>query len=310
MVFGKRRRGLANSGEEEGPALENATRDHDAATELLPRPLFAVAVVLVCFVLLQVLTVLFSFLLGFSYALAPAFIVGGIVPALLVARWMARSPRACLRLFPVRPLPLVFCFGASFSFVVLQYNVASLIEKLFPMPTWIQDFLIEIIRVRSFAEFIKVASGVVVAAAVAEELLFRGVLQGSLENRYGRWPGILLTSLLFALLHDPWRFVPILFIGGLFGYLVSRGHSIYYGMVAHAITNSTSVAGGNLFGIKPGKEIYLPLSFVVLMIALFIVSIWGFVRSTQREVPVSPPPSVLEKSPRQVGDNSQHFESQ
>ena len=298
MVFGKRQGGLANSGEEEGPALDGAIRNDDAAHELLPRPLFAVAVVLVCFVLLQVLTVLFSFLLGISYALAPAFIVGGIVPALLVARWMARSPRACLRLFPVRPLPLVFCLGASFSFVVLQYNVASLIEKLFPMPAWIQDFLVEITRVRSFAEFIKVASGVVVAAAVAEELLFRGVLQGSLENRYGRWRGILLTSLLFALLHDPWRFVPILFIGGLFGYLVSRGHSIYYGMVAHAITNSTSVAGGNLFGVRPGKEIHLPLSFVLLMVALFMISIWGFVRSTrfvrstQEETPLTPRPQV------------------
>jgi membrane protease YdiL (CAAX protease family) len=280
MVFGKRQRGPANRDEEEGPALESAIRHDDAPEDLLPRPLFAVAVVLVCFVLLQVLTLLFSFLLGVSYALAPAFIVGGIVPALAVARWMARSPRECLRLFPIRPLPLVFCIAASFSFVVLQYNVASLIEKLFPMPTWIQDFLIEITRVRSLAEFVRVASGVVIAAAIAEELLFRGLLQSSLENRYGRWPGILLTSLLFALLHDPWRFIPILFIGGLFGFLVSRGHSIYYGMVAHAITNSTSVAGGNLFGVKPGKDIYLPLSFVVLMVALFIISIWGFVRST------------------------------
>jgi membrane protease YdiL (CAAX protease family) len=177
------------------------------------------------------------------------------------------------------------------------------------MPTWIQDFLIEITRVRSFAEFVKVASGVVIAAAVAEELLFRGLLQGSLENKYGRWRGILLTSLLFALLHDPWRFVPILFIGGLFGYLVSRGHSIYYGMVAHAVTNSTSIAGGNLFGIKAGREIYLPLGFVVLMVALFIVSIWGFVRSTQKAATISAALPILGKSPTEVGNNSQHFDS-
>jgi len=166
--------------------------------------------------------------------------------------------------------------------VILQYNVAGMVERVFPMPAWIEDFLVQLTRVRSFSEFLKVASGVVIAAAVAEELLFRGLLQSSLERKYGRWRAILLTSCLFAVLHDPWRFLPILFSSVLFGYLVSRGNSIYYGMVAHAVTNATSVAGGNLFGIKAGKEIYLPLGFLVLMVAVFIISVAGFVQSTRR----------------------------
>jgi membrane protease YdiL (CAAX protease family) len=183
--------------------------------------------------------------------------------------------------------PVLFCIGASFSFIILQYNVASLVEKVFPMPVWIQEFLLEITRVRNFHEFVRVATGVVLAAAVAEEFLFRGFLQGSLENRYGRWRGILLTSLLFALLHDPWRFVPIFFIGGLLGYVVSRSGSVYYGVIAHAVTNATSVAGGNLFGIEAGTEISLPVSFVVLMAAVFLLSMMGFVRSIGKE-PVPP----------------------
>jgi len=260
---------------------ENDIRAGVSTIETLPRPLFALAVVLVCFVLLQLLTLLFSFLIGFSYALVPAFVLGGIIPVFLVTRWMADSTRSFLRLFGVRTLPLIFCLGASFSLVVLQYNVAALVEKLFPMPPWMQDFLVQLTRVRNFSEFLKVASGVVVAAAVAEELLFRGLLQSSLERKYGRWRAILLTSSLFAMLHDPWRFLPILFIAVLFGYLVSRGNSIYYGMVAHAVTNATSVAGGNLFGVKAGKAIYLPAWFLVLTAAVFIVSVAGFVQSTK-----------------------------
>ncbi len=255
-----------------------------------PRPLFAVAVVLICFLLLQVFTLLFSLLLGIDYAVAPAFVVGGIVPILLAARWLTVSTKASLRLAPVRLAPVLFCVGASFSFILLQYNVAGLIEEFFPMPVWIQEFLLEITRIRNFHEFVRVASGIVIAAAVAEEFIFRGFLQGSLEHRYGRWRGILLTSLLFALLHDPWRFVPIFFIGGLLGYLVSRGGSVYYGVIAHAITNATSVAGGNLFGIEAGTEISLPISFVVLMAAVFLLSMIGFVRSIGPEpVPSSIP---------------------
>lgn len=309
MDSGEKHEQIGNPHREDGSELDNTTRD-DETSGLLTRPLFALAVVLICFVMLQLLTLFFSFLLGFSYALVPAFVVGGILPVFVIARLMTRSPRSFLRLLPVRPLPLVFCIGASFSFIILQYNVAGLIEKLFPMPSWIEDFLIEITRVRNLSEFVRVASGVVLAAAVAEELLFRGLLQNSLEKKYGRWWGILLTSLLFALLHDPWRFVPILFVAGLFGYLVSRGNSIYYGMVAHAITNATSVAGGNLFGIQAGRQIYLPLSFVVLMIALFGISIAGFFRSTERDATVNVPPPVLGKSPAQLGNNSQGFGSE
>ncbi|UCF78107.1 MAG: CPBP family intramembrane metalloprotease [Candidatus Eiseniibacteriota bacterium] len=261
-----------------------------------PRPLFAVAVVLICFLLLQVFTLVFSAILGIHYAVAPAFVVGGIVPILLAARWLTSSVKVSLRLSSVRAGGVLFCIGASFSFIVLQYNVASLIDKIFPMPVWIQEFLLEITRVRSFLEFLRVASGVVVAAAVAEELLFRGFLQGSLEKRYGRWRGILLTSLLFALLHDPWRFVPIFFVGGLLGYLVSRGGSVYYGMVAHAVTNATSVAGGNLFGIKAGTEVSLPISFVVLMAAVFLLSMMGFVRSVRVEGKAHPAPEVGEST--------------
>ena len=309
MDSGERHEPIVDADRRVESPSEPLVRDEAAREELLARPLFALAVVLVCFVLLQVLTLLFALLLGFSYALVPAFVLGGVLPVLLLTRWMTRSTRSFLRLFPVRALPMVFCIGASFSFVILQYNVAGLIEKLFPMPAWIQDFLVQLTRVRNLSEFIRVASGVVIAAAIAEELLFRGLLLSSLENRYGRWRGILLTSLLFALLHDPWRFVPILFIGGLFGYLVSRGGSIYYGMVAHAITNSTSIAGGNLFGIKQGREIYLPLSFVVLMIALFAVSIAGFIRSTQKDASEGSPLPELRNSPSREGNNPQYSDS-
>jgi membrane protease YdiL (CAAX protease family) len=263
-----------------------------------PRPLFAVAVVLICFLLLQVFTLVFSLLFGIHYSLVPAFVFGGILPIFLASRWLTVSTRVSLRLSPVRAGPVLFCIGASFSFIILQYNVAGLIEKFFPMPVWIQEFLLEITRVRSLLEFVRVASGVVIAAAVAEELLFRGFLQGSLENRYGRWRGILLTSLLFALLHDPWRFVPIFFIGALLGYFVSRSGSVYYGMIAHAVTNATSVAGGNLFGIEAGTQISLPLSFVVMMAAIFLLSMMGFVRSVGTDPGLVPAQRPLGESPR------------
>jgi len=41
--------------------------------------------------------------------------------------------------------------------------------------------------------------------ALAEETLYRGFLQGRLEEWLGRWPGYLITALLFTVLHLPAR---------------------------------------------------------------------------------------------------------
>jgi membrane protease YdiL (CAAX protease family) len=263
----------------------------EVAPRLHLRPLFAVAVVLVCFLISQVLAILFSGVVGIGYALLPAFILGEIIPVFVLARLFTPSVRASLRLFSVGLLPLLFSVVATLSFVLLQYNVAAIVEKLLPMPIQFQEFLLEITRVRSLSEFLRVASGVVLGAAVAEELLFRGLLQGSLEARHGRWRAIVLSSLLFAVLHDPWRFVPVFFIGVLLGYLVSRGGSVYYGMVAHAVTNSASVAGGNILGVDGRVEISLPTAIIPIAGLVFLLSLIGFIRTARPREPFSAPAS-------------------
>ena len=95
-------------GREELKSAES-TRDGNLAAGLFPRPLFAVAVVLICFLLLQACTLVFSLLVGVHYAVAPAFVFGGIVPIFLAARWLTPSVRISLRLSPVRPGPVLFC---------------------------------------------------------------------------------------------------------------------------------------------------------------------------------------------------------
>ncbi len=80
-----------------------------------------------------------------------------------------------------------------------------------------------------------------VAAGVCEEVFFRGVVQRSLE-RYGRWPSILLTALLFGLLHaDFQKLAGTFLLGALIGFIVYRTNSIFGGMFAHFTNNSIAV---------------------------------------------------------------------
>ena len=83
--------------------------------------------------------------------------------------------------------------------------------------------------------------GVAVAAPVAEELYFRGLLQGSLE-RFGPAVAVGTTAALFATVHFVPAAIPVLAVYGvLLGLIRSRTHSVIPGIIAHALNNSVAL---------------------------------------------------------------------
>ncbi len=81
---------------------------------------------------------------------------------------------------------------------------------------------------------------------LGEELLFRGLLQRDLTKVLGWKWGIILASLVFAVMHLTWRSVPELifvFLASLvLGYLYYRTKSLVMPIVVHGIGNVTLVA--------------------------------------------------------------------
>jgi len=77
---------------------------------------------------------------------------------------------------------------------------------------------------------------------LAEELLFRGLIQSYLVKRWGAFLGILVSSLWFALLHiDLALFVPLLLIGLALGYVRHHFDSLWAAVVLHSLNNLASV---------------------------------------------------------------------
>jgi len=85
-----------------------------------------------------------------------------------------------------------------------------------------------------------------VFVALAEELLFRGLLQRDLMKAFGWKRGIILTSLVFAAMHLTWRSIPelvfVFFAGLLLGYLYYKTKSLVAPIVMHGIGNTMLVA--------------------------------------------------------------------
>lgn len=81
---------------------------------------------------------------------------------------------------------------------------------------------------------------------LGEELLFRGLVQRDLMKALGWKQGILLASVMFAVMHLTWRSIPELFFvfgaGLLLGYIYYRTKNLTAPIVAHGVGNVMLVA--------------------------------------------------------------------
>lgn len=84
-------------------------------------------------------------------------------------------------------------------------------------------------------------------APVVEELVFRGLLYGWLENRWGRGVAFVASSLAFAGAHwEPAHVILVVPLGLLFGWLRLRTGSLWPSLVAHVVNNGLAVAAAGL----------------------------------------------------------------
>jgi membrane protease YdiL (CAAX protease family) len=77
-------------------------------------------------------------------------------------------------------------------------------------------------------------------AAIPEETIFRGILQPTLQRKVGRWSGILLTAVIFALYHVHFvfalpRIISHLCWGLILGLLRERTGTLWAPAIAHAL---------------------------------------------------------------------------
>jgi membrane protease YdiL (CAAX protease family) len=89
-------------------------------------------------------------------------------------------------------------------------------------------------------------------APLVEELIFRGLLYGWLEGRWGWRPAFWVSSLAFAIAHYQWNAqgweqlayaLAVLPLGLLFGWLRRRTNSLLPSFAAHVVNNCVGVIG-------------------------------------------------------------------
>ena len=81
----------------------------------------------------------------------------------------------------------------------------------------------------------------IVLAPILEEMLFRGVIQGAVTRRKGPFAGVLISALIFGIIHlNPVQVVNAFFVGLVLGYVYHRTCTLWSVIVLHMLNNSFS----------------------------------------------------------------------
>ena len=149
--------------------------------------------------------------------------------AFTVMYTMGLRPRdVYLRLGELRGVPIQAAVALSgFGLGVIEFFI------LLPTEAWIPAFTLQ--QVLPAALIVGLASG------VAEELIFRGLLQPQSERVLGPWAGLVFVALLFAALHigfrSPVDLAFVFAVGVYFGFVVQRTRSLLGVIFAHGLAN-------------------------------------------------------------------------
>jgi membrane protease YdiL (CAAX protease family) len=87
-------------------------------------------------------------------------------------------------------------------------------------------------------EFLFVVLVVAVVPAVAEEFLFRGLVQRSIELKAGGLKAAIIAGFIFGAYHlNPFGIIPLVALGVFFGWLVYRSDNLTLAIAAHFFNN-------------------------------------------------------------------------
>jgi len=210
------------------------------------------------------------------------------VVAYLIVKAMGGSPLRQVGFHRARPRQVLYTVLAAIGLVVPAMALESLVILRFKPPQELIDALTRLITAHNAPELIYVMLVAAVGAALCEEFVFRGILQNSLASMSSGWPAVVGASLIFGVLHDPWRLPSAFALGFFLGMLYLRSKNLLVPIVAHFVINTVAVTAAFLATIYGeaalpdwiAEETSPPLWLVGVSLVIFVLAMRGFWRES------------------------------
>lgn len=222
-----------------------------------------------------------------------------LLPPLVLARWLGVSVRDSFALRVPGGSQVFWSVVLGIGLVPSMAVLGALNSRwIAPHPEFIEameDFV-----PHGPTEWLVIAGLIAVLVPVAEELLFRGLLQDAAEAALGPVGSAVVVGLLFAAVHfQPWYLLPLAMIGVVLGYARLISGSVIACAIIHGIYNLGSLL---LNRLAAAMEQEGATGADLLLFASAVVGAWAVWVALGRLGPAdgpawTPPPSPGEDPP-------------
>ena len=126
---------------------------------------------------------------------------------------------------------IIFMFGI----VILSSEIDNVLHYFLPMPQFFQD----VFAAMMINEYLIISIILIgILPAFLEEMLFRGLMLNGFKENYSHKKTILITALLFGVIHlNPWQFVTAFIIGLIAAWVCLKIKSIVICVYMHLFNN-------------------------------------------------------------------------
>ncbi len=204
-----------------------------------------------------------------------------LLPVLIIIRLIKADIKTTLKFQPAPWLNIIVVPFIAVSAAIIVTLVGQLINLIYPVPSDYLEKMSELLKMPDLKLW-QVLGVIAILPGVCEEILFRGFIYRFYQNG-SKWMPILVSALLFAVFHlDPYRFVPVLLLGLLLGWMLYKSGSIFVTMYSHTLNNAVAVLLMQYSGHGIIKQVFssgdefkwwlgIP-AFAILVIALYLFS--------------------------------------
>ena len=178
--------------------------------------------------------------------------------------------------------------------IPLNLGIAGPLVELVPMTDFFREMIREMVLEMASDQGLLMFIALVIAAPILEELIFRGIMLDGLLRIYSPTKAVIVSSLLFGLIHlNPAQFVGGALVGGFMGWVYVHTRSVLATILIHASFNLTAFAESYFIDVEEAidmsyAEVLGGMTNYVLLICGSIILTLGCVFLLHKEFEKSP----------------------
>lgn len=187
------------------------------------------------------------------------------------------DPFQALRLRPAKNSQLLLSIPVALSLFVVSDQLANLGRAFLPLDEELMRTVAELVRAEGLFSWLIRLAGIGFGAAVAEELLFRGVILSGLRP-LGRGGALVVSALLFTVMHG--LLLPNYFVAGVvLGLAAMATRSILIPISIHLVHNVAALLLFNLTDIETlGDPLWTPAGILAPAVGILAIGVFVYLR--------------------------------